>query len=115
MGSYPLSSLPYELGFTLLALALFGAAAILGTVRSILKEPPVEMLTHGAALLLLVSVAIHVYASAAVLPTLESAGAGFDAAYRTALFLKHASITCLAFSGFLAFVSGAWCYRLMNR
>jgi len=116
MGSYHLSSLPFELGFTLLAVALFKAAGILGTVRSILKGPPLEILAHLGSLLLLVSVAIHVYASLVVLPALTDATGGrFDELYRTGMFLKHASIACLAASGFLGLSAGAWCYRLMSR
>jgi hypothetical protein len=104
------------LGFTLLALALFKAAGILGTVRTILKGPPVEILAHLGALLLLVSVAIHVYASLVVFPALTDAtGSRFDELYRTGMFLKHASISCLAASGLLGFLAGVWCYRLMSR
>jgi hypothetical protein len=116
MGSYHLSSLPFEIGFTLLALALFKAAGILATVRTLLKGPPLEILAYLGAFLLLVSVAIHVYASLVVFPSLASAsGDNFDELYRTGMFLKHASITCLAASGFLGLCAGLWCYRLMSR
>jgi hypothetical protein len=116
MGSYHLSSLPFEIGFTLLAAALFKLAGILDTIRSLLKGPPLELLAHIGALLLLVSVAIHVYASLVVFPSLAGAsGEGFDSLYRTGLFLKHASIACLAASGFFGLCAGVWCYRLMSR
>ena len=117
MGSYDLTFLPFELGFTLLAFALFKASSILGTVRSLLKGPPVEGLGYLGAFLLLVSVAIHVYASFVVLPPLEQAVGTprFDELYQTGLFLKHASIACMAASGFFGLLAGAWCYRLMSR
>jgi hypothetical protein len=116
MGSYQLTSLPYEIGFTLLALALFKAAGILGTVRTLLKGPPLEMLAHLGALILLISVGIHVYASLMVLPALvDSSGTRFDELYQMGLLLKHASIACLAASGLLGLMAGVWCYRLMSR
>lgn len=116
MGSYPLSALPFEAGFVLLALALLKAGGILGTVRSLLKAPPFDLLAYVAATLLLASVAIHVYASGVVLPSLaQSSGPRFDELYRTGLFLKHASIACLAAAGLAGLAAGAWCYRLMSR
>jgi hypothetical protein len=116
MGSYQLTSLPYEIGFTLLALALFKAGRILGTVRALLKGPALEILAYSGSFLLLVSVAIHVYASLVILPSLGNAsGPEFDQIYRVALTLKHASIACLAASGLLGLLAGIGCYRLMSR
>jgi len=112
MGPYPLSSLPFDAGFLLLALALFRAAGILQTILGFLKGPRYDLLVQFAALALLGAVALHAYAFTSILPKLT--GAPDDPLFVAALQLKNASIACLALAGLLASTATGLCFHKMN-
>jgi hypothetical protein len=116
MGPYPLSSIPFDLGFLLLALALYRGSALLGSILRILKGPPYHWFMTAGATLLLVSVVLHAYASIAVLgPLARTTGADFEPLYRQAMAFKNSSLACLAAAGLFSTLSGLLCYRRMNR
>jgi hypothetical protein len=116
MGSYPLSSLPYDLGFFLLSLALLRGSTLLSTIQKVLQGPPYHRLMALGAVFLLVSVGLHAYTSMAVLgPLAKASGAQFEALYHDAMALKNASLACLAFAGLFSTLAGLLCYRRMNR
>ena len=116
MGPYPLSSLPFDLGFTLLALALFRYGSVLGLLLKMMKHPRVDLLLHIAGILLLVSVAIHAYTTAFVLPLLDGADPdSFDALYTKAMDLRKLSLAGLLTSGLLSSLTGGLYYRWINR
>jgi len=116
MGPYPLSALPFDLGFTLLALALFRYAAILGLLLRMMKKPRVDTLLVLSAVGLIVSVIIHVYASTAILPLLDQADAAqFDALYSRATVLRNTSLGLLLLSGLLSALTGGLYYRWISR
>ena len=116
MGPYPISSLPYDLGFFLLALALFRGAALLAAIQKVLLGPPFQHLMSWGGWLLLASVAIHVYASLFVLsPLSNAAGSKFDALFQQAIWFKHTSLAFLSAAGLCSTLAGLLCYRRMNR
>lgn len=116
MGPYPLSALPFDLGFTLLALALWRYAGLLAPLLRMLKKPRVDHFLSIAAFLLLVAVGLHVYASVAVLPLLEQAAPeAFDAVYARAMGIRNLSLGMLVASGFLSALTGGLYYRWISR
>ncbi len=116
MGSYPLSALPFDIGFILLALALFRYAGILGLLLKMLRKPRIDVLLYVAAVSLLLSVGVHVYASATLISKLGSAdAASFDVIYTQAMFFRNLSLSCLVLSGVLSAAIGWIYYRWISR
>lgn len=116
MIGYPPEALPYDVGFLLFAVALFRYGAVLRRLTSILQRGRLDVLLTAGGALLMISVALHAYAYAAVLPRLDVSEAGaFEALYASALLLRHASLLCLVASGALTAASGLLYYRWVNR
>lgn len=114
--NYPISALPYDAGFLLFAAALLHYGIVLRPLLKIIQRSALPWVLFFAAALLLVSVALHAYAFAALLPQLDTADdVLFHTLYRRVWTVRCFSLLSLFLAGALTATSGFLYYRWINR